>query len=158
MLDRIVVGGLAIATVVGLILYTDTTRAAVIASAGALAGFVLLGILWAKMRSAVEPSAELRAQAPRVARLFPAAFIVMGHTHLPEVVAVPTESTTYVNLGSWSEESEMDDSPVALPATRTHLVVEQSGSDAVAELYVWHAGIGPQHFKTGFEPKRSPFS
>jgi UDP-2,3-diacylglucosamine pyrophosphatase LpxH len=92
--------------------------------------------LWKRHR-ALEPSAVLRERSVRVAKLFPAAFVVMGHTHLPEMTRAAR--TTYVNLGAWGEEETPDGKPTALPATRTHLVLARngSGSDVTAELRAW---------------------
>jgi hypothetical protein len=109
---------------------------------GAIVLFVLARA-WRKLRDSLEPSAELRERSARVARLFPAAFVVMGHTHLPEVRAT-AESATYVNLGSWAEEEHADGRTALLPATRTHLVVAQ-GEQPVAELLTW-SSEGPRPF------------
>jgi UDP-2,3-diacylglucosamine pyrophosphatase LpxH len=91
----------------------------------------------------VEPSALLRERSLRVAKLFPAAFVVMGHTHLPEMRA--NQRTTYVNLGAWAEEDAPDGAPAALPATRTHLVVLRAEDGVMAELRTWRSG-GPEPF------------
>jgi UDP-2,3-diacylglucosamine pyrophosphatase LpxH len=94
-------------------------------------------------RHAVDPSAMLREGSAGVARLFPAAFVVMGHTHLPEVRPASAEAT-YVNLGAWAEEEVSEGRP-ALPATRTHLVLTHGGSSPVARLMQWR-DAGPHPF------------
>jgi UDP-2,3-diacylglucosamine pyrophosphatase LpxH len=90
---------------------------------------------------AVEPSAALRERSLLVAKLFPAAFVVMGHTHLPEMR--PSEKTTYVNLGAWAEEDSPDGTPQKLPATRTHLVLVNADGGMMGELRAWREG-GPE--------------
>lgn len=96
----------------------------------------------APFRDHIDPSSELRERATRVARLFPAAFVVMGHTHLPEVRTEGSEST-YVNLGAWNE----DDPSAADASSRTHLVVHaEDDGRASGELRVWDAETGPRRF------------
>jgi UDP-2,3-diacylglucosamine pyrophosphatase LpxH len=111
----------------------------------ALATGVLVGRRIWLVRHTPEPSAELRERSALVAHLFPAAFIVMGHTHLPEMKAT-AEHSTYVNLGAWAEEESPDGSPPALPATRTHLVLTTVGDTPSAELRIWD-GDGPRPFQ-----------
>jgi UDP-2,3-diacylglucosamine pyrophosphatase LpxH len=103
-----------------------------------------LGYLWRRLRDTLEPSAELRERSARVARLFPAAFIVMGHTHLPETRAT-SEQTTYVNLGAWAEDEVEDGLLPNLPATRTHLIVADEDDKQVAQLLTW-SPEGPTPF------------
>jgi hypothetical protein len=81
--------------------------------------------------------------------VFPAAFVVMGHTHLPEVRAADGGST-YVNLGAWAPE-ESDDDALDV-AAQTHLVVLDHPEGAVAELLVWDPKLGPRHFVSGYAP------
>ncbi len=97
-------------------------------------------------RQTVEPSAGLRESSAHVSRLFPAPFVVMGHTHLPEVEAAGPEST-YVNLGAWAEEETIDGSSPALPATRTHFVLIHREHGASAELLTWEQGA-PRPFQS----------
>lgn len=110
--------------------------------------FMLLSS-WARrtwlVRRAVEPSAELRERSALIARLFPAAFVVMGHTHLPEIQAAGPQST-YINLGAWAEEETLDGLAPALPATRTHLVIVHAAPAATAQLLTW-SGDAPQPFE-----------
>lgn len=122
------------------------------------ATFVTLVLAWSalgvtrafKRQRVLEPSAVLRERSARVAKLFPAAFVVMGHTHLPEMT--PTaELTTYVNLGAWGEEETPDGLPTSLPATRTHLVLARSPSGVTAELRVWE-GNQPKVLGVGAFP------
>jgi UDP-2,3-diacylglucosamine pyrophosphatase LpxH len=100
----------------------------------------------------IAPSAMLRERSLRVAKLFPAAFVVMGHTHLPEMRT--NQRTTYVNLGAWAEEDTPDGVATALPATRTHLVVLRVEDGVTAELRTWRTG-GPEPFARSDSKDRS---
>jgi UDP-2,3-diacylglucosamine pyrophosphatase LpxH len=94
-----------------------------------------------RLRRDIDPSSALRERANRVTRLMPAAIVVMGHTHLPEVIAAPGGSSTYVNLGSWDGDSNF------AGGSRTHLVVhEREDGKSVAELFVWDRAVGPRRF------------
>lgn len=145
MLDRLALGTLAIAA--GVALFAFREHFAMLAPMTVAVAVVLLVCrrLWFA-RLTPEPSAELRERSALVARLFPAAFVVMGHTHLPEMKTT-AERTTYVNLGAWAEEELPDGSPAALPATRTHLVLTILGDEPSAELRVWDSD-GPRPFET----------
>ena len=103
-----------------------------------------LGYALRYLRRSLEPSAELRERSALVARVFPAAFIVMGHTHLPEVRATNTNST-YVNLGAWAEDELEEGASPKLPASRTHLVVARGGDEPRAELLIWDTD-GPRPY------------
>ena len=113
-------------------------------------GLLVLSLLWLARRAwftrqTVEPSAELRESSVRVSRLLPTAFVVMGHTHLPEVEAAGPGST-YVNLGAWAEEETVGGASPALPATRTHFVLIHAEHGASAELLTWEGGA-PRPFQ-----------
>jgi predicted phosphodiesterase len=144
MLDRLALGTLAIVAFATLFAFSQHWT--LLLPAMVVAGALLLAgrRLWL-VRHTPEPSAELRERAARVARLFPAAFVVMGHTHLPEMKPTAA-SVTYVNLGAWAEEESPDGTPGALPATRTHLVVTCDGETPSAELRIWDVD-GPRPFR-----------
>ena len=79
-------------------------------------------------------------------RLFPAAFVVMGHTHTPAMVSVAEGTATYVNVGSWHEaEADGEEGPRAFRAARTHLVIHPAASGPQAEFLAWGAA-GPRRF------------
>lgn len=61
----------------------------------------------------VDPGDNLAERAVKLATLFPAEYIVMGHTHVP-VKRKVTEQATYVNLGSWAEEERPGRAAVCL--------------------------------------------
>jgi UDP-2,3-diacylglucosamine pyrophosphatase LpxH len=144
MLDRLALltlGGLALLILIAFSRHWPV----LVPTIAALATGTLVGRRIWLVRRTPEPSAELRERSALVAHLFPAAFIVMGHTHLPEVKAT-AEHSTYVNLGAWAEEESPDGSPCALPATRTHLVLTTVGDTPSAELRIWD-GDGPRPFQ-----------
>lgn len=91
-------------------------------------------------RHSVEPSALLREGSAGVARLFPAAVIVMGHTHLPEVRPI-ADTSTYINLGAWAGDPSAGE---AHPG-QTHLVLTRAPAGPHARLLTW-SDAGPQPF------------
>jgi UDP-2,3-diacylglucosamine pyrophosphatase LpxH len=84
-------------------------------------------------------------RAGHLAHLFPAAFVVMGHTHLPAMVPLREGASTYVNVGSWHEAEDDADAP-SHRAPRTHLVIHPAPSGPTGEFLSWGAD-GPQRFK-----------
>ncbi len=142
MLDRLLLAALgALAVALAFVLAPAWQHALAVTCAVCVVLFVASRLL-ALARRDIEPSSELRERAANVARLFPAAFVVMGHTHLPEVRPAGTQAT-YVNLGAWAEGGE----PEALPVTQTHLVVHDAvDGRPVAELRIWDARTGPRRF------------
>jgi UDP-2,3-diacylglucosamine pyrophosphatase LpxH len=82
---------------------------------------------------------KLVERAGHLARLFPAAFVVMGHTHTPVQVPVADGATTYINVGSWHEAESKDAIPM-YRAARTHLVIHPAVAGLEAEFRAWRAG------------------
>ena len=74
-----------------------------------------IAIAWALAHRAlaatrdIDPADALVERAAHLARLFPVAFVVMGHTHVPAQAKV-SESTTYINVGAWVSDGTMVDS------------------------------------------------
>jgi UDP-2,3-diacylglucosamine pyrophosphatase LpxH len=89
-------------------------------------------------------------RAAKLARLFPAAFVVMGHTHIPVRVPVNAGSATYINVGSWAEEEAEAGVAVheASRAARTHLVIHVKDSGPEAEFLTWDSENGPQTYRS----------
>lgn len=126
---------------------------AVVAVVGVFHGRVLYGALgvlaawviahrYLSMQRQLDPAEEMAARAGALARLLPAAFVVMGHTHIPVQQPVRDGTATYINLGSWAEEEELDPKHgrEAYRAARTHLVIELDPANAGApraELRAW---------------------
>jgi UDP-2,3-diacylglucosamine pyrophosphatase LpxH len=84
----------------------------------------------------VDPSRQLADRAAQLASLFPAAFIVMGHTHVPQTIRAG--AATYINVGSWAEHEDGSDR-----AARTHLVIHVTPTGAEAQFCTWGSG-GPE--------------
>ena len=154
MLDRILFGAAgALALGLAIFLAPAALHAGVAVSAVASVLFVVNFVVFRGRRD-IEPSNELRDRAARVATLFPAAFVVMGHTHLPEVHERSGSQSVYVNLGAWAGHEEEDSRPAGAEApsaaSRTHFVLLSAadGGDGseVAELRVWDASSGPRKF------------
>ncbi len=96
----------------------------------------------------IDPAAILADRAAHLAKLFPVAFVVMGHTHIPAQVPV-SASATYINLGAWAEE-EAEDPAHAWRAPRTHLVIRVGENGPVADLLAWDTEArAPRVFKSG---------
>jgi UDP-2,3-diacylglucosamine pyrophosphatase LpxH len=89
-------------------------------------------------------------RAGQLATLFPAAFVVMGHTHSPVMVPVAQGTATYVNVGSWHEAEAEVNKPATFKAARTHLVIHPGTAEAkpVAEFLAW-AAAGPTKYLKG---------
>lgn len=88
------------------------------------------------------PTDQLAERASHLARLFPAAFVVMGHTHVPVCQPVVAGSATYVNVGSWSEDEGAASDEERAP--RLHLVIHPRASGAEGKLYRWDPQQGPR--------------
>ena len=91
----------------------------------------------------LDNDAVLVERAGHLARLFPAAFVVMGHTHSPAMVSVAQGTATYVNVGSWHEGEPEGENPYR--AARTHLVIHPAPSGPAAEFLAW-SPEGPRQF------------
>lgn len=89
----------------------------------------LLDRRFMKARS-VDPGAQMAERAAHLARLFPAAFVVMGHTHTP--VTASAGAATYINVGSWAEHDDASER-----AARTHLVIHVGPQGPEADFRVW---------------------
>ncbi len=85
---------------------------------------------WIRRSRVFDPSLALKEGASRVAKLLPACFVVMGHTHAPAMESIG-EGVTYVNLGQWSADILDGDAP---PAPCTHLVIRPVDGRLEAEF------------------------
>ncbi len=141
LLDRIALALGASLLLCGLaILLTSSGRflwaAAVVLGAWGLAHFYLM------RQRKVCPSEQLAERASHLARLFPAAFVVMGHTHIPVCQPAVGGASTYVNVGSWSEDEHASKDEQKAP--RMHLVIHPGESGAEGGLYKWDSEAGPR--------------
>jgi hypothetical protein len=106
MLDRLLAGlayAVALAAV-ALAWRLGVPGAYALGAAGAvIVAWLVLHVALSKARGDVDPGAQMLDRASHIAKLFPAPFVVMGHTHVP--MSRPIEGdATYINLGSWAEE------------------------------------------------------
>ncbi len=147
MLDRVLLVAVALLGTAVLLLFTP--RWVAVPGVALLVAVLLAGFRHVFPVRSVEPSALLRERSMLVAKLFPAAFVVMGHTHLPEVRS--RERVTYVNLGAWAEPDSAEGGAAPPPAARTHLVLLRAEGGMTAELRAWRA-TGPEAF-VGGEPR-----
>ncbi len=114
-----------------------------------LVAWRLLHRYLAKQRK-IDPDDQLVERAAHLAKLFPAAFVVMGHTHVPMRVPVNAGEATYINVGSWAEE-EAEDPAHAYRAARTHLVIEHGATGPHAQFLAW-SSEGPRSFVGPWKP------
>jgi UDP-2,3-diacylglucosamine pyrophosphatase LpxH len=122
---------------------------AAIASAWTLAHLRLRARRRAWFGEKLDNDEALIERAGHLAHLFPAAFVVMGHTHTPAVASIAQGTATYVNVGSWHEaEVDVDDSAPTHRAARTHLVIHPAPSGPTAEFLAW-SPEGPRRFLRG---------
>lgn len=129
-----------------------TLACVVLAVYGAFHGHALWGVAgvlvvwsllnrWLATQRTVDPAEHMIERAGHLARLFPAAFVVMGHTHVP--LKVPAGEATYVNVGSWAEEAAEADAATVYRAARTHLVIHVRDDKPEAHFCTWRDG-GPE--------------
>jgi UDP-2,3-diacylglucosamine pyrophosphatase LpxH len=110
-----------------------------IASALIAAGWIV-GHRYLSRKRQLDPAEQMADRASQLARLLPAAFVVMGHTHAPIQRPVADGAATYINVGAWAEEE-----PEAGSAPRTHLVISVRDGKPIAELRTWSAE-GPRRY------------
>ncbi len=143
-----------VAAAVGAVLMLSVVAVIGVYHGHALYAAVAVVVAWALFhrhltsQRRVDPAEQLVLKASQLAKLFPAAFVVMGHTHTP--VNAPAGDARYINLGSWAEdEAEGDQAPeLGGPrATRTHLVIHPDAMRAEAQLYTWDSGSGPKSYE-----------
>jgi len=143
LLDRVALALAAALACVALALYGSFHGHAIWGLAGVVVAWSVLNRLLSRQRN-VDPAENMIERAGRLASLFPAAFVVMGHTHVPVVVSAGP--ATYVNVGSWAEDDgddgastppddDRDSSPYR--AARTHLVIHVRADGAEAQFCTW---------------------
>jgi UDP-2,3-diacylglucosamine pyrophosphatase LpxH len=98
--------------------------------------WILLHVYFSRQRT-IDPAEQMVERAAHLAKLFPAAFVVMGHTHVP--AAVTAGDATYINVGSWAEEApEVEEASTPVyRAARTHLVIHVRNEQAEAHFCTW---------------------
>jgi hypothetical protein len=140
-LDRIVCGlSSALSLVLSPLLWLQAGFASGLVSTGVGALFLLYALIGSGTNQS--PQATMQRSAARIAALFSARWVVMGHTHEPVVTPV-SESASYVNLGSWGEDDPPDERPHSHQSQGTFLLVRKAEDDFQAELMRWDAEQGP---------------
>lgn len=147
MLDRLAVFVvMAVALVALAALRTELGGWVIHATITLLLLWTLLHVRLSRARPDVDPAALMSARAGDLAKLFPASFVVMGHTHVPTTKPLGPGDAVYVNLGSWAEEEPdpKENEAKVYRAARTHLVVHANDERHEAHLYEWKSGDGPR--------------
>jgi UDP-2,3-diacylglucosamine pyrophosphatase LpxH len=109
----------------------------------AIPGLAFGGYAWVGRGSNTSPQASMHQGAVRIAELFRARWVVMGHTHEPLISKV-AEGSEYVNLGSWGTDDPPDEQTGAHTSSCTYLVIRKVGGEHTAELLRWDVERGPQ--------------
>jgi UDP-2,3-diacylglucosamine pyrophosphatase LpxH len=139
LLDRIALAVLAMFSLVAIALASVLFHFTPLAALAVLPAWALGHVLLARQRN-VDASVQLADRATQLATLFPAAFIVMGHTHIPQTV--PAGDATYINVGSWAEHDEENGERAA----RTHLVIDVTPNGPEARFCRW-GPEGPEQLR-----------
>lgn len=139
-IERVFLGLLALLSF-SLMSFSNTTWGWWLAT---VALFIVLNVaahLWSKRLRVLDASSVLKQAAAQIASIFPAKFIVMGHTHQPTVERVH-KSTLYVNLGNWGTDDldATEDTPHRAPCT--HLVIRHVDGKPQAAFYAWDIQSG----------------
>jgi UDP-2,3-diacylglucosamine pyrophosphatase LpxH len=140
-IDRIVCGmSSALSLLVAPLLWLQAGIYSGLVSGGVGALFLLYALIGSGTNQS--PQATMQKSAARIAALFSARWVVMGHTHQPVLTAV-SESASYVNLGSWGEDDPPDERTHPQVSPGTFLLVRKGGDDFHAELLRWDVERGP---------------
>lgn len=135
LLDRLALAGAAMVAMMVVLVASQLAGFTWLWTLAALPVWVGVHLGLARQRN-VDPSRQLAERASQLASLFPAAFIVMGHTHIPQTVRAG--ASTYINVGSWAEHEDGSER-----AARTHLVIHVTPSGPEAHFCAWSPS-GPQ--------------
>jgi UDP-2,3-diacylglucosamine pyrophosphatase LpxH len=140
-LDRIVcalIGACGLASAALLVAYGSVLAATLTAlPAALLVGYTCIG-----SGSNTSPQATMMSNAARIAELFSARWVVMGHTHEPVLHAV-SESASYVNLGSWGEDDPPEERTTRQNPAGTFLLLRRHADAFHAELMRWDGAPTP---------------
>jgi UDP-2,3-diacylglucosamine pyrophosphatase LpxH len=130
MMDRLLIGVAGLSLGVALAAWLDGVSR-LVAPLMVLAFCALLAVALTRLRGDGNSSPKLRAATRLVKGLICAPFIVFGHSHTPEQVALG-DGTSYFNTGTWASDDEK--------SAFTHLFVRRSADGVKAELRVWRDG------------------
>lgn len=129
LLDRLALACAAFFSVIAVLIGSRLVGFTAWACLSVLPFYLIINRVLARRRN-VDPSRQLADRASQLATLFPAAFIVMGHTHIPQ--SIRTGAATYINVGSWAEHEDGSER-----AARTHLVIHPTADGAEAHFCRW---------------------
>ncbi|MET0283098.1 MAG: hypothetical protein ABW352_01455 [Polyangiales bacterium] len=93
------------------------------------------------------PTRKMQSGATRIAQLFDARWVVMGHTHEPMDHALAEgdgEAPRYVNLGHWGEDDLPEERQVDATTSCTYLHVRMEGGRYRGDLMRWDSQLGPR--------------
>lgn len=153
LLDRLAVAVVAVLALVVLAIFGAFRGVAPWAAGGVVLAWTALHVYFSRQRM-IDPADHMVDRAAHLAKLFPAAFVVMGHTHVPAAVTAGT--ATYINVGSWAEDGpDPNDTRQAegsgyspYRAARTHLVIHVRNERAEARFCMWGL-TGPEELTVG---------
>lgn len=143
LLDRLALGMIALLSLITLAIISAFHGRAFYGSLAVVGGWALFHRHLSRTRE-IDPTEVLSSRASQLAKIFPVAFVVMGHTHVPE--QSPAGAATYINLGSWSEEEPTGPDDAVQRAPRTHLVIHVRDDRPVAQLLSWESATGPRAY------------
>jgi UDP-2,3-diacylglucosamine pyrophosphatase LpxH len=153
-LDRIASGVLALAALATALIiggYTTRTVGALCAIPAAL----FAAYAWIGSGSNTSPKACMQRGAERIAGLFKARWVVMGHTHEPVISQVAPDSR-YVNLGSWGTDDPPEEQLAVHASSCTFLQLRERDGEYRAELLHWDLERGPVPTSYECEPRSFP--
>jgi UDP-2,3-diacylglucosamine pyrophosphatase LpxH len=145
LLDRLALGLLAASLLVTSAVLCVYRAQFGLAGVAVLAAWLVAHRYLSRQRT-VDPTDQLSMTASHLAKLLPAAFVVMGHTHAPRELPINEGASTYINVGSWSEEEPCASRKISYTAARTHLVIHIEDGKPKADLLAWNSETGPQRF------------
>ncbi|MFI5308754.1 MAG: hypothetical protein ACHQ53_15460 [Polyangiales bacterium] len=141
----------AVTLLLASLLLSELVPAAYVAPLAVLCGTGIY--VWMKSSRVIDQRAALRRGAAAVAKLMPARFVVMGHTHAPVMEAI-AQGVTYVNLGGWAVD-DLDAEGKVADAPCTHLVIHHVDGQPRAELRRWNSESGASLMQASSEPAGS---
>jgi UDP-2,3-diacylglucosamine pyrophosphatase LpxH len=106
-----------------------------------MATYAVLGI-----DRGISPARGMQRGAARIAELFAARYVIMGHTHQPVLLSLGG-GAQYINLGHWGEDDLPEERAQDAATSCTYLHVRLDGDDYRADLLCWDAvrGAAPVH-------------
>lgn len=137
-LDRFAMLTLAVACLLTALTVSMGTSLGLGLGLAAIAMVVVTGRTPSRTESA---ATTMRHGAGALAKLLPARFVVMGHTHEPMIS--PLEGgAAYVNLGHWGQDDLPEDLPSHVRPPCSHLVISTVDVEPQAELRRWDPQFG----------------